>query len=71
MGNFIVRMNSKQTARGFYKWYEVVNQENQRRRFSRKVILYWHRRQLGIQFRRWAEVSFKMREAQLNKELDQ
>lgn len=28
MGNFIVRMNNKQTGRGFYKWYDVVNEEN-------------------------------------------
>jgi hypothetical protein len=41
MGNFIVRMNGKQTARGFYKWYDVVNEENQKRRFLRKAMLYW------------------------------
>jgi len=41
MGNFIVRMNNKQTARGFYKWYDVVNEENQKRRFLRKAMLYW------------------------------
>jgi len=28
MGNFIVRMNSRQIARGFYKWHDVVSQEN-------------------------------------------
>jgi len=28
MGNFIVRMNSRQTSRGFYKWHDVVSQEN-------------------------------------------
>ena len=41
MGNFIVRMNQKQIARGYYKWYDVVNQENNKRRFLRKVMLYW------------------------------
>lgn len=62
MGNFIVRMNNKQTARGFYKWYDVVNEENQKRRFLRKAMLYWQRRGLGAGFRRWAEASFKIRE---------
>ena len=71
MGNFIVRMNSRQTARGFYKWYDVVNQENQKRRFTRKVILYWQRRSLGSGFRKWAEQSFKAREAELGKDLDE
>lgn len=63
MGNFIVRMNTKQTARGFYKWYDVVHLDNKRSRFLRKAILYWHRRSLGYRFRAWAEASFKMREA--------
>lgn len=26
MGNFIVRMNSRQIARGYYKWFDVVSQ---------------------------------------------
>jgi hypothetical protein len=63
MGNFIVRMNMKQTARGFYKWHDVVHLDSKRRRFIRKAILYWHRRSLGSQFRKWAEASFKLREA--------
>ena len=70
MGNFIVRMNAKQTGRGFYKWYDVVNQENQKRRFLRKVLLYWQRRSNGAGFRRWAEASFKLREGELSKELE-
>jgi len=70
MGNFIVRMNSKQTGRGFYKWYDVVNQENQKRRFMRKVLLYWQRRSNGAAFRRWAEASFKLREEELSAELE-
>lgn len=36
MGNFIVRMNNKQTARGFYKWYDVVNEENQKKKILKK-----------------------------------
>ena len=71
MGNFIVRMNSRQIARGYYKWFDVVNQENQRRRFIRKTVLYWQRRSLGAGFRAWAEQSFKIREAELGKELDE
>ena len=47
MGNFIVRMNTKQTARGFYKWYDVLHLDNKRMRFLRKAILYWHRRYQG------------------------
>ena len=70
MGNFIVRMISKQTARGYYKWYDVVNEENQRRRFLRKCILYWTRRSTGAGFRRWAEASFKIKEAELARDLD-
>ena len=70
MGNFIVRMNAKQTGRGFYKWYDVVNQENQKRRFLKKVLLYWQRRSNGAAFRRWAEASFKIREHELSKELE-
>lgn len=70
MGNFIVRMNNRQIARGYYKWYDVVNQENQKRRFVRKVLLYWQRRSTGAAFRTWAETSFKIREAELGKELD-
>mmetsp|Transcript_21292 Transcript_21292/g.32962 ORF Transcript_21292/g.32962 Transcript_21292/m.32962 type:complete len:83 (+) Transcript_21292:1652-1900(+) len=70
MGNFIVRMNTKQTARGFYKWHEVVNQESQRRRFLRKVVLFWTRKSLGASYRKWAETSFRIREHQLNAELD-
>ena len=70
MGNFIVRMIGKQTARGFYKWYDVVNEENQRRRFLRKAVLYWQRRSTGAGFRRWAEVSFKLKEAALTTELE-
>lgn len=70
MGNFIVRMNGKQLGRGFYKWYDVVNQENEKRRFLKKALLYWQRRSLGSGFRRWAEASFKMREAELSAELD-
>lgn len=71
MGNFIVRMNNKQTGRGFYKWYDVVNEENQRRRYLRKAMLYWQRRSLGAGFRRWAEASFRIREATLAAELEQ
>lgn len=70
MGNFIVRMNAKQIGRGFYKWYDVVNQENQKRRFLRKALLYWQRRSSGAAFRRWAEASFKHREQELTTELD-
>jgi hypothetical protein len=70
MGNFIVRMIGKQTARGFYKWFDVVIEDNQRRRFLRKCILYWHRRSTGAGFRRWAEASFKMKEAELANDLD-
>lgn len=51
MGNFIVRTNSKQMARGFYKWFDVVSQDNQKRRFLRKTILYWHRRTVTASFR--------------------
>jgi hypothetical protein len=69
MGNFIVRMNARQTARGFYKWHDVVSQENQKRRFTRKALLYWHRRANGSAFRRWAEASFQLREAELSREL--
>ena len=65
MGNFIVRMNSKQLGRGFYKWYDVVNQENEKRRFLRKTLLYWQRRPNGTSFRKWGEQSFKIREAEL------
>ena len=65
MGNFIVRMNSKQLGRGFYKWYDVVNQENEKRRFLRKTLLYWQRRSNGTAFRKWSEQSFKIREAEL------
>jgi len=64
-------MNTKQTARGFYKWYDVVNAENQKRRFLRKVMLYWNRRSIGAGFRRWAEASFKLREQELTTELEQ
>jgi hypothetical protein len=71
MGNFIVRMINKQTARGYYQWYDVVNQENQRRRFLRKCVLYWNRRSTGAGFRRWAEVSFKIKEAELARDLDE
>jgi hypothetical protein len=70
MGNFIVRMNAKQTGRGFYKWHDVVSQENQKRRFLRKVLLYWQRRSNGAGFRRWAEASFQLREAELSRELE-
>jgi hypothetical protein len=70
MGNFIVRMNSRQIARGFYKWFDVVSQANQKRRFIRKTILYWQRRSLGAGFRAWAEASFKIREAELSADLD-
>ena len=70
MGNFIVRMISKQQARGFYKWYDAVNEENQRRRFLRKTMLYWQRRSTGAAFRLWAENSFKIREEELANELD-
>lgn len=69
MGNFIVRMNSRQIARGFYKWHDVVSQENQKRRFLRKALLYWQRRSNGAAFRRWAEASFQLREAELSREL--
>lgn len=69
MGNFIVRMNSRQIARGFYKWHDVVSQESQRRRFLRKALLYWQRRSNGAAFRRWAEASFQLREAELSREL--
>lgn len=55
MGNFIVRMNSRQIARGYYKWFDVVSQENQKRRFLRKALLYWQRRSLTAGFRAWAE----------------
>lgn len=55
MGNFIVRMNSRQIARGFYKWFDVVSQDNQKRRFLRKAMLYWHRRAVTAGFRTWAE----------------
>jgi hypothetical protein len=51
MGNFIVRMNSRQLARGYYKWFDVVNQDNQKKRFLKKAILYWHRRSLASSFR--------------------
>ena len=71
MGNFIVRMNSRQIARGYYKWFDVVSQANQKRRFIRKTILYWQRRSLGAGFRGWAEQSFRMREAELSKDLDE
>lgn len=69
MGNFIVRMNARQTARGFYKWHDVVSQENQKRRFLRKAMLYWHRRGNAAAFRRWAEASFQLREEELSREL--
>jgi len=58
MGNFVVRMNNKQLATGFFKWSDVVNQENDKRRSMRKVLLYWQRRSTGSGFRRWAEASF-------------
>lgn len=70
MGNFIVRMNNRQQARGFYKWYDVVNQENQKLRFLRKALLYWHRRGLSAAFRAWAEKHFKDQEVELAYELD-
>jgi hypothetical protein len=69
MGNFIVRMNARQTARGYYKWHDVVSQENQKRRFLRKAMLYWHRRGNAAAFRRWAEGSFQLREEELSREL--
>jgi len=71
MGNFIVRMNSRQIARGYYKWFDVVSQDNQKRRFLRKTMLYWHRRSVTAGFRTWAEQTFKARETELNKELDE
>lgn len=71
MGNFIVRMNSRQIARGYYKWFDVVNQENQKRRFIKKAILYWHRRSQAASFRKWAETSFKIREQELSEILSQ
>ena len=37
----------------------------------RKAVLYWHRRSLTAGFRVWAEQSFKSRESELNKELDE
>ena len=36
----------------------------------RKALLYWQRRSTGAAFRRWAEVTFKLREAELTAELD-
>lgn len=69
MGNFIVRMNSRGIAGGFYKWHDVVSQDNQKKRFVKKALLYWQRRSNGAAFRRWAEASFAKREAQLSKEL--
>jgi len=48
----------------------VVDQENQRRRFLKKVVLFWTRKSLGASYRKWAEASFKIREQQLNSELD-
>jgi|TARA_B110000305_G_C19223457_1_gene531693 hypothetical protein len=48
-----------------------VNAENQKRRFLRKVMLYWNRRSIGAGFRRWAEASFKLREQELTTELEQ
>lgn len=33
-------------------------------------MLYWQRRSLGAGFRRWAEASFRIREAQLANELE-
>jgi hypothetical protein len=63
-------MNQRQQARGFYKWFDVVNQENQKRRFLRKAILYWKRRGLATWFRRWAENHFKQHEMELAYELD-
>jgi len=71
MGNFVVRMNNKQLATGFFKWHDVVSQDNERRRFMRKALLYWQRRSTGSAFRRWAEATFKLRELELTTELDQ
>jgi hypothetical protein len=34
-------------------------------------MLYWQRRSLGAGFRRWAEASFKLREAELAIELEE
>lgn len=70
MGNFIVRCNAKQQGRGFYKWYDVVSQENKKRRFIRKALLYWHRRSLSAGFRTWAEKHFRSCEEELAAELD-
>jgi len=36
----------------------VVSQENERRRFLRKALLYWQRRSTGAGFRKWAEITF-------------
>ena len=63
MGNFVVRMNAKNISGGFYKWKDVVSQENEKRRFLKKVMLYWQRRINGAGFRKWAEITFQLREA--------
>lgn len=70
MGNFIVRMISKQQARGFYKWYDVMSEDGKKQRFLKKTMLYWQRRSNGAAFRRWAEASFKIREKELANELE-
>ena len=70
MANFTVRMIAKQKARGFYKWYDVFDIENKRRRFIRKTLLYWYRKPLGMAHRKWAEASFQIREKELSDELD-
>ena len=70
MGNFIVRCNARQQGRGFYKWYDVVAQENKKRRFLRKALLYWHRRCLSAGFRTWAERHFRSCEGELAADLD-
>ena len=36
----------------------------------RKTLNYWLRRSQGTAFRRWAEVTFKLREIELTNELD-
>ena len=58
IANYITRMTSLDTARGFYTWLDVTKELNRRRRIIKRTLCYWDKRDRARAFRKWVLTDF-------------
>jgi hypothetical protein len=69
MANFVTRMQNVRISAGFYTWLEAVRQFNKRRRYLMAVMNHNKRFTVEDYFKIWAQNSYKIRQAELTREL--